>query len=187
MTPLETLHLFARRFDSIGARWMLVGSVAGSFYGLGRSTLDIDLVVDLKSRPPVLIARSVEPEYFIDEVALQDAATSGAMVNGLVAEGVGFKVDLNPLGSDPFDRAAFARRRREDWLGVPVSIITPSDLVISKLRWAAESGSERQLADVRQIMAMELFDEHDADFQQWLTRLGLRDVLDASRSARHDA
>jgi hypothetical protein len=164
---------------------MLVGSVAGSFYGMGRTTLDIDLVVDLSARPSQLVARSVEPEYFIDEAALADAARTGQMVNALIQEGRGFKVDINALRRDEFDRVAFSRRRSDDWEGTAVTVIAPADLVVSKLRWAKESRSERQFSDVQAIMALELFDEHDPDFQHWIERLGLREALEASRSSRY--
>ena len=164
---------------------MLVGSVAGSFYGMGRTTLDIDLVVDLRARPTQLVARCVEPEYFIDEQALAESLRSGQMVNALVQQGRGFKVDINALKRDEFDRTAFSRRRREDWEGTMVTVIAPPDLVISKLRWGKESSSERQFSDVQAIMALELFDEHDPDFQHWIERLGLGDALEASRSSRY--
>lgn len=164
---------------------MLVGSVAGSFYGLGRTTLDIDLVIDLAARPAQLVARSVEPEYFIDEVALAASKRNGEMVSALVQQGIGFKVDINPLRMDHFERVAFGRRRREDWEGTPVSVISPPDLVISKLKWGKPSWSERQFSDVQAIMALELFDEHDPDFQHWIQRLDLGDALEASRSSRY--
>lgn len=98
----------------------------------------------------------------------------------------GQEVDFVPLTRDSFDRSAFERRRRLPWSDAAMYAINPADLVLSKLRWGAASESNRQLADVRAIMALGLFDETDAYFQRWLDRLGLRNALDASRTAGYD-
>ena len=87
---------------------------------------------------------------------------------------------------EPFDRAAFARRRRVAWRGGTVWVISPPDLVISKLCWARLTHSDRQIADVRAILASGLVAKDD-DFRDWIARLDLRELLDASRAARHDA
>ena len=49
-------------------------------------------------------------------------------------------------------------------------MITAEDLVISKMLWAAESRSEKQMTDVKNLMRNEL----DLDYiKSWTTRLNI--------------
>lgn len=65
---------------------------------------------------------------------------------------------------------AFERRITADLFGRDVSVITAEDLVISKMLWAAESRSEKQMTDVKNLMRNEL----DLDYiKSWTTRLNI--------------
>lgn len=189
MHPNPNVDAFSIAIDCLeraGLRWMLVGSVAAYLYGHERSTHDIDIVFDPDGVHPRLVAPAFGPQYFLDEDMLADTLRTGMMANAIPLIG-GPKIDLVPLKKEPFDQVAFRRRLRQQWQGREVSVIAPADLVISKLRWAKDSESERQLADVRAIMATGHVDEHDDDFNRWIDRLSLRDVLDKSRETRYEA
>lgn len=183
---VDGLSVVADCLNRAGLQWMLVGSVAAFLYGHERSTHDVDIVFDPQGVIPRLVASALAPEYMLDPLMLEDTLRSGYMSNALPMQG-GPKIDLSPLGNDPFDRVAFERRQARDWYGREIRVISPPDLVISKLRWAKESMSERQLGDVRAIMAKGRINEHDPDFNRWIDRLSLRDVLDASRETRYEA
>lgn len=62
------------------------------------------------------------------------------------------KVDFVIRKDDPYREAEFLRRRSIDLDGVPVRVVSPEDLLLSKLFWAKDSRSERQLADVRSLI-----------------------------------
>jgi hypothetical protein len=113
-----------------------------------------------------------------------DSLRHGTMFNAIPLRG-GPKVDFSPMRPGSFEETAFSHRELHDWYGTPVWIVTPADLVLSKLNWAKDTMSERQLADVRAIMSTGLVDEDDY-FNGWIGRLGLRDALDASRTTRYD-
>jgi hypothetical protein len=183
--PTDALSRLAEKLQILGYDWMLVGSVAGYMYGHGRATMDIDVVLDCRNVAPERMSKAFEPEYMLDPEMVRDSAARGMMFNAISLVGAP-KVDFAPLPRLPFDREAFARRKAIPWAETTVSIVDPIDLVLSKLRWAKESGSQRQLADVRAIMALGLFDEHDEYFQRWISGLGLAATLDASRSAGYD-
>ena len=136
---------------------MLVGSVAAFLYGRERSTHDIDVVFDGAGVDAARTSAALRPDYLLDPEMLADSLRSGAMANAIGLHG-GPKLDLVPLSADPFDRESFGRRAMLTWHERSVPVITPRDLVISKLRWAKDSLSERQLADVRAIMALGRFD-----------------------------
>ncbi len=164
---------------------MLTGSVAAFIYGRDRSTVDIDIVVECAGIAPTELVRSMQPDYFLDEQMVRDSLRSGEMFNAIPLAG-GPKIDFIPLRRDPFEQTAFRRRDSVEWHGTTLSVATGKDLVISKLLWARDSRSERQLADVRAIMSLGLVDE-DEDFRRWIARLGLGETLAASRETRYDA
>ncbi len=58
--------------------------------------------------------------------------------------------------------------------------MTPEDLILSKLDWARETGSELQERDVREILAG--VEDLDSDYlETWATQLGLSDMLEKAR------
>lgn len=181
----DALTDVVRRLDAAGVDYMLTGSGAGSLYGLMRSTADFDIILDLAHEQVAPLVEAFHGDYYIDPDAAFDAVERQAMF-GVIPFNSGFKTDFIVLRDDPFDRTAFARRRQVDWHGTPVWAISPPDLVVSKLRWCQITHSDQQLADVRAIMAGGSVTEDD-DFRGWIRRLQLEDLLDASRSTRHDA
>jgi len=183
---VDGLSVAADCLGRAGLEWMLVGSVAAFLYGRERSTHDIDVVFDPNGVIPAHVSARFLPEYMLDDQMLADSLQTGMMANAIGLQG-GPKLDLVPLPKHPFDREAFARRTLRLWHGTPLPVIAPADLVISKLRWAQDSLSERQLADVRAIMALGRFDENEPRFNRWIDRLQLRDVLEASRETRYEA
>ncbi len=185
-TPLDSLSLVAGKLIAARYSWMMVGSVAGFLYGRIRATADMDLVLDCRGLDAAALSSVFEPEYMLDSEMVRDSVERQMMFNALPLQG-GFKVDIAPLAAHPFDRSAFARRREVEWHGVTVPTISPDDLVLSKLRWAKDSLSDRQLGDVHAIMAMGLVDEDDKYFRDWIGRLDLSSALEASRASRYDA
>jgi hypothetical protein len=54
-------------------------------------------------------------------------------------------------------------------------LVSREDLILSKLAWAHESGSELQLRDVQALLT----DTVDQDYlKRWATDLGVSDLLD---------
>ena len=82
--------------------------------------------------------------------------------------------------------SAFARRRLEEWVGIPVWVTTGEDLVLSKLLWAKEGGSLKQLADVRAILSSGKVAVGDY-FERWVRLLDVQQQLDAARTERYGA
>lgn len=164
---------------------MVTGSAAGMFYGLSRATFALDIVIEL---PPARIddfLRAFSGDCYVERSAVEDAIARGSMFNVIPLSG-GLKTDFILLQDEPFEQAKFSRRRQLPWRAGIVWVIDPADLVLSKLLWARESRSARQLADVREIMANGGVREDD-EFNALVEQLDLRELLDASRETRYDA
>jgi hypothetical protein len=87
----------------------------------------------------------------------------------------GIKVDLIVRKSDEYRQLEFARRQPVSVAGVQTWIATREDLILSKLVWAKDSGSELQMRDVRALLESPF----DAEYiRQWGRWLGVADLLD---------
>lgn len=72
------------------------------------------------------------------------------------------------------EEAEFARRRRIEIAGRSLWIVSKEDLILSKLDWARQSQSERQLSDVENLLATEADMEY---LKTWSQKLNLTDML----------
>jgi hypothetical protein len=184
--PVDALTDALIRLDDAGVSYMITGSVAALFYGLNRYTDDTDIVVELDARHIDPLMDAFGGDYYIDRPIVEEAARLREMFN-VISLRFGGKFDLIPLRDEPSEHARFGRRMVHDWHGYPVWVISPPDLVLSKLEWARESRSQRQFADIRAIMAAGFVDESDDYFQLWLRQLDLGETLDACRKAGYDS
>ena len=141
--------------DAAGVEYMIGGSVASSIFGEPRTTRDIDIVVavdDTSLRD--LFGRFDREHVYIDEPADDEPIRAGQMFNLLDLRG-GWKVDLVVRKSRPFSVVEFGRRQQLDVLGVTAWVASVEDVILTKLEWAALSGSSRQIDDVRGIVAVQ--------------------------------
>lgn len=68
----------------------------------------------------------------------------------------------------------FERRQKIEINGRPLWIVSKEDFILSKLDWARESQSQRQLSDVENLLATEI----DQDYLKlWSQKLNLTDML----------
>ncbi len=173
MLPIRVLHDFADRLDRLGIRYMLTGSLAMFHYSSYRMTADIDIVMELESKSGEMLARDIEPDYYVPHGSMRRAIESKRMFNVLHQE-TSFKVDCVMQKDTPFHKNAFVRRKMVDFHGKKIYIITAEDLIVSKLWWASDSRSEKQLSDVRNLIRNQL---DLAYIELWAKKLGVDDLL----------
>jgi hypothetical protein len=172
---------FLQRLISVlkesGVPYMLSGSLASAFYGIPRSTQDIDIVVQLDlARLRALLRSLPEEQYYVSEPAAVDALRRQGQFNIIDME-TGWKVDLIVCKRRPFSRTEFERRRSEDVLGVALMICSPEDSILSKLEWAKRSGgSERQLRDVSGVWQIRRAELEKDYIDRWALELGVEDL-----------
>jgi hypothetical protein len=137
--------------------YMVVGGFAAILYGEPRLTIDVDVVVDMRSEHvrPLLAAFPI-PDYYASEDAMRDALQRRHPFN-VIQPATGAKVDLVPLPRDPFSRLAFQRRRRMvfDAAGHSATFIAPEDIVVAKLIAHRETESDKHLRDARGVLVMQ--------------------------------
>jgi hypothetical protein len=173
-TPeLIALQDVCARLDSVSIAYMLTGSLAMSFYARPRMTRDIDLVIALEAAETERLVGALGAGYHADAGAIAAAIREGRPWNVIHLSSV-VKIDLIPRKDTPYRRAEFERRRRIELAGVPLWIVNVEDLILSKLEWARESGSEQQRRDVGLLLAAPL---DRAYLDEWAARLELARLL----------
>jgi hypothetical protein len=172
-TELDVLGLVSNRLSARGLPFMLTGSFALAYYATPRMTRDLDLVVALNERDADALVAAFTADFYIDADAVRIAIQSERMFN-LMHLGSGVKVDLIVRKSTEFRQVEFARRRAVAIAGIQTWIVSPEDLILSKLVWALESNSELQRRDIRQLLAGRI----DLGYiRQWAPHLGVSTLL----------
>jgi hypothetical protein len=160
---------------------MLTGAFAHGLYGIPRSTLDVDVVVNITEGDAIRAVTSRLEGVVRFEAQVQfDTLTWGKRLVGESAGVPPFKVELFELFDDPFVLSQFHRKvrmrsaqlRRETWLP------TPEDVVVQKLRW----GRNKDLDDARDVLAVQGPETLDMDYiESWCSQHGtlsrLREAL----------
>lgn len=174
LTELDILRDVSLRLASAGIDFMLTGSMAMNYYAQPRMTRDIDLVVSLSAADAETVVRLFKPDYYVSREAVVAAILRRSIFNLIHHQSV-IKVDFIILKTDPFRQEEFARRRAITLLDFQTWIVSREDLILSKLCWAKESGSEIQLRDVRNLLAPEC----EMDYiRSRAVMLGVKDSLE---------
>jgi hypothetical protein len=156
-TPAEALARLLAAFDRLEVAYAVGGSAASSAHGIPRTTLDVDLVVDLRSDLIDALAEELNTEFYIDPGMIREAFARGRAANIIHLE-TAWKFDLFPLREDEYSRTEFKRRvfreiRPDGREAIECAVATGEDTVLRKLEWYRDGGesSERQWNDLRGI------------------------------------
>lgn len=177
MTGTEILEVFAgvlARLEQGGISYMVVGSVGSIIYGEPRMTKDMDIVVE--SRPE--IAASFEELFPIEEFycppqeILRDEIVNHGQFN-LIHHRSGMKIDVIVKACTAHAQSEFARRQKvEFWKDMNAFVATPEDIIIKKLQYYKEGGSDKHIRDIRGIIANHSLDKIYLD--KWVAELKLQ-------------
>jgi hypothetical protein len=179
LLPIKILHDFAERMDKLGIAYMLTGSMAMMRYSVYRFTADIDVILELKSEDVKRIIETLEPDYYVPQNAINRAISSQRMFN-VIHQETAFKIDCIIKKSSVFQVNAFENRKKTDFYGREIWIISKEDLIISKLWWAKDSASEKQLTDVKNLLRNDFDIEY---IEKWTREL---DVFDSFMQCRKE-
>lgn len=187
MTQAELLRHLVESLEELGIDYMIVGSHASIYYGEPRFTQDVDVVVELTpSTLPGLLSRFPPTEFCVSEDAARDAVAQRGQFN-LIHCASGVKIDVF-IGKDTeYDRLRFTRRQRLPlFLGRDAYFARPEDVILYKLLYFREGGSERHLRDIAGMLAVSGPDIDARYVAEWARRLGVLDVWDATRRRVQD-
>lgn len=182
---LAALVPVADALDALAVSWHVGGSLASSAFGIGRSTLDVDLVVDLRSEHIEPLCARLRSDFYAEPEALRDALEHRSCAN-LIHLGSMHKVDIFVVKDTPYDRQVLGRSVSKSIPGSARAFpfATAEDIVLNKLRWFHHGGSvsERQWQDVLGVLRVQATALDDAYLDHWAARLRLEHLLARARS-----
>jgi len=184
-THLDLAVDVAELLEELGVPYVVGGSVASSLIGEPRSTIDIDIAVQLTLADLPLLIDRVRPTFYVPDSDAARAVQEKDSFN-IIHTDAALKVDLFVLGHDVLDVNQLDRRIRVEVPTQPVAhlwITSPEDQVLRKLDWYHQGGqvSDRQMRDV--VAILEIND--DRIDHQYLTdtaaTVGLSELLEQAK------
>jgi hypothetical protein len=172
---LEFAKLIASRLDSAKIPYMLTGSMAMAIYSIPRMTRDIDFVVEISPPDIDKVVQLFSKDCYIDQDTVKHAVHSDGMFNIIHNDWV-IKADFFLKKNEEYHREEFARKQKINIEDISISVVTAENLILSKLLWGRQLGSELQLRDVRQMIST----VSDLDWKyikRWAAILGIVDLL----------
>lgn len=159
--------------------------MASAFAGEPRSSLDVDVVVELTPSQGEIVSAALSADFYVDPAALRRAIDSHGTTN-LIHVKSAIKIDLFIAGATPLD-AALLQRRQAVTVGDPPRMMyvhTPEDILLQKLRWfrLGDEASDRQWRDVIGIVRVQGSGLDRAYLREGAATLGVSDLLDRALS-----
>ena len=168
--------------DQLQIPYCLGGSLASSLQGIGRATIDGDLVAELMLRHCRPLADQLSVTFVVALEAVIQALQNESCFNAIHREHL-VKVDVFVAKSRPWHRSQMARRQLMpfgDEAQPPVWVSSPEDTILAKLDWYRLGGgvSDRQWGDVTGVMKVQAENLDLNYLRRWADELRLRDLLD---------
>lgn len=173
--PRGLLKSIVLIFERLGLPYLVTGGMAVLIWGRPRFTADIDIVVKIKPSDVnglVKALKDLGESGYIDEDVATEIVRSGGEFN--FVDGVtGVKIDFWVSSNDLFDLSRFERRSTKEILGQKIYFTSPEDLILSKLKWFKESGSNRHLEDAESVLKISGKDLNMQYLGEWVEKLSV--------------
>ncbi len=165
---LQFLQTIIQLLQRQNIPYMLSGSVALSIYTLPRATRDFNFIVNLQPTDAESFLLTFREGYYCEADAIKEAIASQGMFN-IIDHASGFKADFVILKNEPFRQTEFERRIKIDFEGTDIFIVSPEDLLLSKLIWIQQLQSPIQMEDIENLALVDNLDwEYIRTWQQAL-------------------
>ncbi|MEM3697403.1 MAG: hypothetical protein QXQ94_07895 [Candidatus Bathyarchaeia archaeon] len=151
---MEVFYDFVKRlingFEKAGLDYAFTGALAASFYGVPRTTVDVDVLVYISEgkQKARLVAALREAELTVDEGEIEKALKSGYKIATFKDGKTPYSVDVI-ISDKKFEKKAGKIAGKETFFQAP------EDLVLAKLRMIkATIPRERALKDEEDVRAI---------------------------------
>jgi hypothetical protein len=182
-TTANLFAIFTDRFEQIGVRYMVTGSVAGILYGEPRLTHDVDVVLELTTdaQAEALVAAFPGEAFYCAplEVVLIEARRVQRGHFNIIHHETGFKADVYLAGSDALHQQALQQRRALEVEGTKLHVAPPEYVIVRKLEYFREGGSIKHLDDIRGMLRVAGDQIDRAALEETIAARGLQAEWDA--------
>jgi hypothetical protein len=176
----DLLRHTVHALDRLGVPYMIVGSFGSTVYGEPRLTHDIDIVLDLRPADVTpLCAAFPPPEFYVSEPAVRDAVRTRFQFN-VLHPASGNKIDFILPQATEWGRTQLGRRRAVELQpGVTGYTASPEDVIVGKLWYYSDGGSEKHLRDIAGILRVSGGAVDRAEVGRWAVALGYTPIWHA--------
>ena len=180
MGPYELLEKVVEAFDRLRITYLVTGSVASMAYGEPRLTNDIDIVAGIaEDHISGLLEAFPAEDFYISADMIRQAIQQPGQFN-IIHPASGLKIDVIIRRDTPFDRSRFERKRRISPAdSYEADFAAPEDVIIKKMEYYREGGSEKHLRDITGILKIGDAGVDKEYISRWSDRLGLTEVWEA--------
>ena len=185
MEQSELLKYVVDKIETLRIPYFITGSIASIAYGEPRLTNDIDIIIDIKEGE-VKAFKGLFPEsdFYITEDDIREAICVRRQFN-ILHPSSGLKIDMIVRKHDLFDDGRFRRIRKiEIAKNTTANFSSPEDVIIKKMEFYKEGGSEKHLRDITGIIKIS-GDVLDVNYiNGWVNKLGLNDIWESVSKAK---
>jgi hypothetical protein len=156
LDPIGLTRDIDQLLEPLGIAYYVGGSLASSLWGEPRYSEDLDLIIAIAPQQSKQLIKSLEANYYISEVAVEDALAGRCTSFNIIHLSSTEKVDLFVSTTTPF--AVAKMERRIHYLlptGDKIWVCSPEDIILQKLVWGRGSHSEKQWRDVLGVMKVQ--------------------------------
>jgi len=169
-------------FDQIGIPYAVCGSLSSSMHGVMRSTMDADIIADIRTEHIQPLIAALSAEFYADDEMIRSAIVHYSSFN-LIHYDTAFKVDIFVPKSRAFDRMQLDRRTAATVSTDPqrsIYITSAEDIILAKLEWFRMGGevSDRQWRDILGVIQMKAEQLDLPYLRQTAVGLGVLDLLE---------
>jgi len=176
VTEQELLADCLQRLNSVGINYFLTGSMASNYWGIPRTTHDLDFVIQLPPRAIGALKAAFAADFYLDEQSVRAAYSPPHQFNA-IDQRSSLKVDFWMAKPAPFDREMFARRKGVTLFSVRAWIASAEDVILHELVWNQMTPSERQLSDAAGVVAIQGEALDQSYLLRWSETLGVAAML----------
>lgn len=151
MQVIDLVGVFTQRLEGSGIKYMVTGSIACIVYGEPRLTHDVDLVVEMSlDQIDALQKAFPEDEFYCppEETLKLDIQRAQRGSFNVIHFASGFKADFYLVGRDPLQKWGLAGAKTIDVAGKNISLAPPEYVIIRKLEFYREGGSDKHIRDI---------------------------------------
>jgi predicted nucleotidyltransferase len=182
VTVLGILTDVTARFDHLGIRYAVGGSLASSVWGQARQTNDADIAVSLTEDQVGALLEAFTSPYQVNLAELEFAvrSTDPFRTGQILHTEEGFKIDLFLLRDGPYEESELERAVPVEVLdGVFVRFSAPENTIVAKLRWfdLGNRVSDRQWNDIVQVLEVQGDALDEAYLTKWAEAFGVDGLL----------
>lgn len=175
----KRLHAILTELD---IPYYITGGVAAIVYGEPRTTRDLDLVIELDRKNVLQLVEKLErDEFYCPPGAVEDLQTGRGRTLSVTHMTQILNADIVVNGDSEFDRSKMARRRLEalDEAGTELFwLASPEDVILAKLLWRKQSGSQKQWNDVLGIFKVQVEALDYGYLARWAEQLAIQSDFD---------